>query len=556
LCEFVEGHPLALQLAAGWTRHFRVSEILRELEAGTLDLAPGQALAPGPAGNPGTRHRSIEAAIDHSWQRLVEAERRLLLRLSVFRGGFTLDAARAVAEASLPALATLIDKSLVRREDGGGSTQPARFGLHPLLLQFAAARHGADDRRAALQAHLHHYLGLLARFPRGRWAEQPAYYALLDPELENLRQAWQEAVASRLAPVLAQATIGLASYFHARGRCDDGAQLLELAEPVLKPDVHALAQLQCSAALLESTRSNYARTAELARQSLRISRRRGDARLLRAGLFLLGNALLNQGHYDASFRCYQESLERARAQGDAHGVAMNLNALAEVAMQAGRPEEAVRLDRQALDTVAALGLQNIDTLTNLGHAQRLAGQMAEALASFAQAGAALDPQTRGTEHTYLAYHHALARLALGETERAEALVQEAIAGLALGGQPMLAIGIGLLRARLALGRGRPAEAQALLREAAADATARRLPPWQLAALLQQAEVWQASAEPGALRRAGSLLRLVLQHPATPFEERQRAAAALARRPTDAAADAADAADVPTLDAAVAVLLAG
>lgn len=547
LCEFVEGHPLALQLAAGWTRHLRVSEILQELQAGTLDPAPDATAAAEAAG---TRHRSIAAAIDQSWQRLGEAERRLLLRLSVFRGGFTIEAARAVAGASLPALATLIDKSLVRRDEGGGGLA-ARFSLHPLLLQFAAARHPPQDRRAALQAHLHHYLGLLARFPRGRWAEQPAYYAAIDPELENLRLAWQEAVAGREAAALAQATIGLASHCHARGRCDDGARLLGLAEPVLRADGQALAQLQCSAALLESTRSNYARTAELARQSLRSSRRRGgDARLLRAGLFLLGNALLNQGHYDASFRCYQESLEQARTQGDAHGVAMNLNALAEVAVQTGRPQEAVRLNRQSLDTVAALGLQNIDTLTNLAHAQRLAGQVAEALASFEQARAALDPQTRGTEHTYLAYHHALARMALGDTERAEALVREAIAGLALGGQPMLAIGIGLLQARLAQGRGRLAEARALVREAAADATARRLPPWQLAALLQQAELWLVAGDPGARSRAGAWLRLVHGHPATPFEERQRAGAALARLGEAAGREA-----LPSLDEALATLLA-
>jgi|GEM_PF-990228 len=564
LCEFVEGHPLALQLAAVWTRHFKVSEILGELRAGALAQASANAPADEPAApetpetaetaetpeTSETRHRSIDAAIDHSWQRLVDAERRLLLRLSVFRGGFTIDAARAVADASLPALAALIDKSLVRRDEASQAT-PARFSLHPLVLQFAAARLAAADRRAALDAHLHHFLGLLARFPHGRWAEQPPFYVLLDPELENLRLAWHEAVATRQPAALAQATVCLACFFHARARCEDGAQLLDAAEPLLRPDALALAQLQCSTALLESTRSNFARTAELARQSLHASRRRGDARLLHAGLYLLGNALLNQGHYDASFHCYQEGLERARARGDGVAVAAYLNALADVATQGGRLDEAVQLARQSVEAQAALGVLRVDTLTDLAQAQRLAGQPDAALQTFERARAALEPRVRSAEHTYLAYHLALARLAMGEPERAQALVQQAVEGLVLGGQPMLPIAVGLLRARLAAGRGQLDAAQALVREAAADATQRRMTPWQLAALLEQAALWLAGADPTAQSRASAWMALVHTHPATLHESRQRAALALGGV---AAGPSAAPATPPTLDEAIRQLL--
>lgn len=546
LCEFVEGHPLALQLAAVWTRHFKVGEILGELRAGTLAHPSAHPSAEAHK----TRHRSIDAAIDHSWQRLVDAERRLLLRLSVFRGGFTLAAARAVADASMPALAALIDKSLVRREEGSPAA-PARFSLHPLVLQFAAARLAPSDRRSALDAHLQHFLALLARFPHGRWAEQPPFYVLLDPEMENLRLAWHEAVATRQSAALAQATVGLACFFHARARCEDGAQLLDAAEPLLRPDALALAQLQCSTALLESTRSNFSRTAELARQSLRASRRRGDARLVHAGLYLLGNALINQGHYDAAFRCFQEGLERARAREDGVAVAAYLNALADVATQGGRLDEAVELARQSVEAQAALGVLRVDTLTDLAHAQRLAGQVDASLQTFERASAALAPRARTAEHTYLAYHHALARLAIGEPARAQALVQQAVEGLVQGGQPMLPIAIGLLRGRLAAMRGEPDVAHALVREAAADATHRRMTPWQLAALLEQAALWLAGTDPAAHSRASAVMVLVHTHPATLHESRQRAAVTLGAM---AATPLGDVVTPPTLDEAMRQLL--
>ena len=79
------------------------------------------------------RHASIEVVFDQSWRLLSEIERDALSRLSVFRGGFSAEAARAIAGASLPVLGALADKSLLRK-DG------TRILLHPLVQQLAAAR--------------------------------------------------------------------------------------------------------------------------------------------------------------------------------------------------------------------------------------------------------------------------------------------------------------------------------------------------------------------------------------------------------------------------------
>src|SRR5262249_8775545 len=94
------------------------------------------------------RHRSMRAVFDQSWQLLSAAERQVLTRLSVFRGGFKLEAAEQVAGASLSIVAGLVDKSLVQmsRDD--------RYNLHELLRQYAADKL-TEASETALIAHAH-----------------------------------------------------------------------------------------------------------------------------------------------------------------------------------------------------------------------------------------------------------------------------------------------------------------------------------------------------------------------------------------------------------------
>ena len=129
LCHLVGGLPLAILLAASWTGMLTPAEIAAELEGESgrgLDLlqTDGQDL---PA-----RQRSMRAVFDHSWDLLADRERQVLAGLSVFRGSFTLEAARQVAGASLRALRALMDRSLLQRAAAG------RYAMHELLRQYAS----------------------------------------------------------------------------------------------------------------------------------------------------------------------------------------------------------------------------------------------------------------------------------------------------------------------------------------------------------------------------------------------------------------------------------
>jgi len=127
ICQHVAGMPLAIELAAAGVRSLPVAEIERQIRSNLGVLATTRRDVP-------VRHRSMHAVFDHSWGLLDGAAQTLLSRLAVFSGGWTLSAAEQVAGATLAALTTLVDQSLVRR---GHQTAHATTDLDLLLVRRA-----------------------------------------------------------------------------------------------------------------------------------------------------------------------------------------------------------------------------------------------------------------------------------------------------------------------------------------------------------------------------------------------------------------------------------
>src|SRR6185369_6679207 len=123
ICRFVEGMPLCIELAAVWVRILTCTEIMHELEQ-NLDLLSA-SLHDLPS-----RHHSLRAVFEHSWQHLTPQEQASFRRLSVFHGGFQREAAQQIASAHITDLLALADKSLLRRDAAG------RYHMHELLLHY------------------------------------------------------------------------------------------------------------------------------------------------------------------------------------------------------------------------------------------------------------------------------------------------------------------------------------------------------------------------------------------------------------------------------------
>ncbi len=209
ICRLLQGLPLAIELSAEWLKTLSCNQIVQGIERSLDFLATSLH-------NVSPRHRSMRAVFEHSWQLLSETERGVLRELSVFRGGFTREAAREVAGASLPVLASLVDKSLLRLSPSG------RYELHELLRQYAADKLRRAEklatmpqaRDAARDRHCEYYAAFIKRQePDLGGARAVEALAAIETEIENVRAAWRWAVAQARIKEINHSLEGLSRYY-------------------------------------------------------------------------------------------------------------------------------------------------------------------------------------------------------------------------------------------------------------------------------------------------------------------------------------------------------
>ena len=205
VCELVGGMPLALELAASWLRLLGVSEIVAELRQNIDIISTRSRDLP-------ERHRSLRAVFDYSWAQLSAEERIVLPKLAVFRGGFDRHAALAIADANLDLLASLIDKSLLRRREKG------RYGLHVAVRQYAASRADDDETATTARQHARYFLDWISQV-------EPSE---ISAELDNLHTAWRWVISHDSA--LARCYIDpLANFYEAENRTTETIDLFDAA---------------------------------------------------------------------------------------------------------------------------------------------------------------------------------------------------------------------------------------------------------------------------------------------------------------------------------------
>lgn len=211
ICQLVEGHPLALELAASWVDALSCREI-------AVELADGLALLRDDGGQRPLRHVSIEQIMQQSWSRLTEAERMVLNKMALFAGGCTREAAQQVARATLPLLKSLINRSLLRIEVS--HQQAARYVLHELVRHFALTVLTVDgELENGRSQHAHYYLHFLAEQEEVlASAQMIATMAQIQPEMDNIEVAWQWAIVHKQCALLEQAAPALTGFLHNNGR--------------------------------------------------------------------------------------------------------------------------------------------------------------------------------------------------------------------------------------------------------------------------------------------------------------------------------------------------
>ena len=522
------GLPLAILLAAHWVRLLPVAEIVQELEASLDVLDSGDA-----EGEERPEHRSMRATFEHSWQMLATREQSTLAALSVFVGMFSRQAAADVADAALPVLAALADKSLLQLLAGG------RCCLHPLIRQFAGEKLAADARAEATRRHAQWFHRLLAR--AGPAAEAGDQRTLDDvgDELENCRQAWRWAIGAAAPEQLAASATALKQFFNVRGRVVEGLELLGEAWPVasgaLASAPACAAQLASAIAQLQYRVSRLDEAAASARRGIRFARESGQRSALIRCLSVLGTCCWQWGRNEEAKRYLEQALRHALSGSDTRGAAMaqgNL-ALVEKALGNHARAKAMTLDWVSGQRAQGEWLRVASGLNNLAYICVAQGEWDEARACVEEGLALCDRHGLLLPRPMLLTNLANVHAATGRFDEAEAVARQVIAGArAKALADVEAAALNQL-VRIAIRRGDIAAARQRLHEAAGAAAATRNEEVQLDSVFSFARILAAE---GNARQAAPLLRFFLSRPQLEPVDRAEAEACLGGLPKTDPAD--------------------
>jgi predicted ATPase/DNA-binding SARP family transcriptional activator len=371
ICRQLDGLPLALELAAAHTRLVPLEEMARRLDAHGRVLTRGMRQGP-------VRHQTFRAALDWSYDLLSDKEQQVLCRLSVFAGGFTLDAAEAVADGGVDVieiLTALVDKSLVVLERRDGMM---RYRLLETIRDYGQQRlTGAGTVAPAKDAHLRWVVGLAATAePELGGPLQDKWLAVLDAEHDNLRAALEWASVHRPATERVELMLSLSRFWEVRGYLTEGRSWLEAAAGASDAGPDAVARCLNASGVLAHHQCDYPAALRLHQHAAAAFEQLGNRRGMATALNGLANVASSTGDLPTASRMYVRVIAIGRDLADQRILAaslMNLGVLVLHQLFDGRlpPEEALRahqMFREALYLHRELGdLHGISlSLENLG----------------------------------------------------------------------------------------------------------------------------------------------------------------------------------------------
>jgi predicted ATPase/class 3 adenylate cyclase len=363
ICSRLDGIPLALELAAARISVMSLEDLASRLEDRFRALRSGSRTA-----NP--RQQTLRATIDWSHELLTDVERVLFRRLSVFAGGFGLEAAEAVcADADLEkldvvdVLSRLVDKSLVLSGDrSGGRT---RYRILETIRQYAGERLREAGESSGIQRHHAEYYLQLAEEGDGalRGRGQSEWLRRLDQELDNFRAAlaWAQEEDPGLGLRLAADLVG---YWFTRGVVREGRDWLDRFLAACAADTPCRLKAMNGAGLLASVQGAIEDARRLLQQSIELSEAGHDLQSLATGLSYLGRmeAVGSIGSGISGREHLQKAISLSRELGDRPGEGFSLGYLGYIEYYAfGDLIRGAELLQQSVDLLVELG----DRLTSL-----------------------------------------------------------------------------------------------------------------------------------------------------------------------------------------------
>ena len=378
LCLRLDELPLAIELAAARTALFSPEQLLEKLSQ-RLDLLKGERDAD-------PRQQTLRATIEWSYDLLGEKEQRLFVRLAVFAGGCTYEAAEEIADADPDTLQSLLDKSLLRKRD---SDVGPRYWMLETIREYAVERIEESGEAGELrQRHADFFVARAEEaFPELKGNPRP-WLDRLEADHDNLRTVldWLESVG-RTQEAL-QLAGALYRFWSMRGYLLEGGDRLERLLASEWAGTSARMRALHGAAVMASSTGDPETAERRAEEASDLARTLGDAWGEAYAKYMLGVAATERKDWSGALPFFEASLDAFRRLGDDHYVLLAGDGIAWVSRRLGDRERSKRLHEEMLARARASGdpgvvalqlFQLAEFATEEGQTHEAFGMLREAL---------------------------------------------------------------------------------------------------------------------------------------------------------------------------------
>ena len=379
ICRLVGGLPLGIELAASWLRTLSLDEIVSEIKGGFDFLETSARDVPD-------RHRSLRDVFEYSWKLLSEEERKVLERISCFRGSATREAIEKITTASLFLLSSLVNKSLLQKVG-------SRYLMHEVIRQYAKAKlkKKPKDEQQTMDSHSDYFTALLSIKSEGfRGADVRKTLDELGADIENIRAAWVWASERGKEQWIDRSIDGLFNFYNTKGLFREGVRVLSEASNKLAHVSGVPDQIEKKGSLTQARLFrnqsamllNYAspdKAEILANRALAIARRAGSKKEEALVFNRLGTISFAKGDYSKAREFQTKSLEFFLNEGSKRNTASALLALGSIARDIGDFGESKSFYSKALDLYTEIGELRGQALilSNLGIIELRLGNLEE-----------------------------------------------------------------------------------------------------------------------------------------------------------------------------------
>jgi non-specific serine/threonine protein kinase len=315
ICVRLDGLPLAIELAAARVKLLppramlaRVGSRFKLLSSGARDLPK--------------RHQTMRAAISWGYELLDDGEKRMFETLSVFRGGFSLDAAERLAgDDTLDGISSLLDKAFLRR-DAGGSEDAPRFSMLETIRDYGLEC--LVESRRWDDVHLAH-----AKLMAGIAEEGGRDVDRLALDADNFRTALESAIAAGEAELALRLAAPLWWFWYVRGLYSEGRRWLGQVLPMPGgAEIPIRARVMTGAGALAFLQCQYDEATALLDAAIELSRRHEDPMSLAQSLQFRGSIARERAEYDRAIDLHQLSRAMWQQLGDRDNAERSLNYIA------------------------------------------------------------------------------------------------------------------------------------------------------------------------------------------------------------------------------------